>query len=134
MKNNGKNQSVVVLAALGVGIVCLLLGLTMWLFGWAGETVAGIFMLIGVVLICGLGFLYSKTAIAQKGVDKTKVKAAREKAMALVGKVAIVLLLALSVILLLAGSLGKTAFMTVTLGFTVMFLLVIAATIYYTSK
>ena len=106
----------------------------MWLFGWAGETVAGIFMLIGVVLICGLGFLYSKTAIAQKGVDKTKVKAAREKAMALVGKVAIVLLLALSVILLLAGSLGKTAFMTVTLGFTVMFLLVIAATIYYTSK
>lgn len=134
MKNNDRNQNILVLGALVVGIVCLLLGVTMWLFAWAGETAAGILMLIGVLLICGLGVMYGKTAIAQKGADKGKVKAAREKAMALVGKVAIVLLLALSVILLLAGSLGNTAFMTVILGFMVMFLVVIAATIYYISK
>ena len=133
MKNNG-NQNIAVLGALGAGIVCLLLGVTMWLFSWASAVAAGILMLIGVALICGLAFLYGRSALAKTGADKARIKAAKERAMALVGKVAIVLLLAVSIILLLTGALGQTAFMTVLLGFLMMFIIVVAATVYYISK
>ena len=44
------------------------------------------------------------------------------------------LLLAVSIILLLTGALGQTAFMTVLLGFLMMFIIVVAATVYYISK
>ena len=140
MNRSGNNQGVAVLAAVAAGVVCLLLGVTMWLVPWATETAAGILMLLGVILICVTALIYgrgaSKKAADRRGFAKNdgRLKAAREKAMALVGKVAVALLLLLTVILLIGGSLGSTAFMTVILGFLVLFLVVVAATIYYVNK
>ncbi len=129
-----------VLAAIALAAICLILGITMWLVPWASLTAAGILVAIGVSVICVACIVYARgaagSAIAQKGIDKKddRYKYAKDKAFALVGKIAILLLLALSAILLITGQVATTAFFPIILGFFVLFMLVIIATLFYINK
>lgn len=137
-----KTESVkrMVLIAIALAALCLILGVTMWLVPWADLSTAGILVAIGVTVICIACALYAKgaagEAIAKKGINKKddRYRFAKDRAMALVGKVAVGLLFAISVLMILTGQVAAAAFFPVAIGFFVLFLLVVVATLFYINK
>jgi len=129
-----------VLVSLTLASASLILGLTMWLVPWASLTAAGILVAVGVFVICLALALYAssiaKSAIGKKGITRKdeRYKYAKDRAMALVGRVAVALLFAVSVLLIALGQVSATSFFPVVLGFFVLFLLVVAATLFYINK
>ncbi len=140
--NNTRKDTIklAVLVAIALAAVCLILGVTMWLVPWGGMTAAGILVAVGVAVICAACGVYAKgaagDAIVKKGIDKKddRYKYAKDKAMALVGKAAVALLLATSLLMIAFGQVSAAAFFPVALGFFVLFMLVVVATLFYINK
>jgi hypothetical protein len=139
---NSKKESIrlAILIAIALASVCLILGVTMWLVPWGGMTAAGILVAIGVTVISIACGVYARNiageTMAKKGIDKTddRYKIAKDKAMALVGKVAVALLFGISVLMIILGQVSAEAFFAATLGFFVLFMLVVVATLFYINK
>mgnify|MGYP000850500290 FL=1 len=139
---NSKRESfrLAIFIAIALASVCLILGVTMWLIPWGSMTAAGILVAIGVAVICAACGIYARgvagDAMARKGISKAdeRYKYAKDKAMALVGRAAVALLFALSVLLIALGQVSAEAFFPVALGFFVLFMLVVVATLFYINK
>ncbi|MGI6191936.1 MAG: hypothetical protein ACOYI3_00020 [Christensenellales bacterium] len=139
---NSKKESIrlAILIAIALASVCLILGVTMWLVPWGGMTAAGILVAIGVTVISIACGVYARNiageTMAKKGIDKTddRYKYAKDKAMALVGKVAVALLFGISVLMIVLGKVSAEAFFAAILGFFVLFMLVVVATLFYINK
>ncbi|MGI6151746.1 MAG: hypothetical protein ACOYIR_07330 [Christensenellales bacterium] len=140
MNNRKESIRLAILIAITLAAVCLILGVTMWLVPWGSMTAAGILVAIGVAVISIACGVYAKgvagEAMAKKGITKTddRYKYAKDKAMALVGRAAVALLFAISVLMIALGQVSTAAFFPVALGFFVLFMLVVLATLFYINK
>lgn len=129
-----------IFVCIALAAVCLILGITMWLVPWGSMTAAGILVAVGVGVICIACGVYARSAagaaIAKKGIARNdeRYRYARDKAMALVGRAAVALLFALSVLLIALGQVSAAAFFPVALGFFVLFMMVVVATLFYINK
>ena len=128
------------LAVLGIAAVVFIIALTMKLVPWGSQTAAGI--LLGLSALCMVGMLGLSAqdrikerhkALGITGKDE-RVRQARQRAFAMVGKIAVVGMLAVAVILVCVGQIESTAFFLVTTGFFILALIGAALWLMYDGK